>query len=442
MFQNEFYELCEKAAAGVMPISTDHDAAEAQQVYTMLFRVIKLELVLKKASFGGIKNVLFCRVYPNKVTSVFYYLPEIFTELDIPEFRSCFYSMIENEERLKACFEALWGIILQYLDTIEEASSCGRLPWTRETEKDDYLERRLMFSEPGLFSREYAVILEYTTDSAYSALLTGDIQKAVKTLERRGKKGRNFEYQNRLCAFLKENPDFVPMPDECNALKEDVSAEKRSMPVILSCFAVSAAAFMALFLIASFIIKAFFARGCTAFLGPQWYQALIPALLPAVFGAIFFRRELYKLLFPKRAKNMIERDTLKNSALTDKIAKIALSAALGVAIAFLVMMHADSARVYEDRLDTLKSGAMFSREEYLFSDIERVCHISARHNYLGQRIERGSYVLIMKDGRLLNLDGYATERGTKEKLLPLLEGKPIEELDSDEDIENTNDNHQ
>ena len=85
---------------------------------------------------------------------------------------------------------------------------------------------------------------------------------------------------------------------------------------------------------------------------------------------------------------------------------------------------------------------MFSREEYLFSDIERVCHISARHNYLGQRIERGSYVLIMKDGRLLDLDGYATERGTKEKLLPLLECKPIEELDSDEDIENTNDNHQ
>lgn len=93
-------------------------------------------------------------------------------------------------------------------------------------------------------------------------------------------------------------------------------------------------------------------------------------------------------------------------------------------------------RVYEDRFDYVKHGSLTEREEYRFEDIEKVYRVSARYNIYGDRIERASYVAVMKDGRHFDFDGSSDMERTEKELLPMLKalGIPIGEVDSERDI--------
>ena len=436
MFEEKFFTLCNKAASQLEFLGTEADSHKKFNTFTILRRMIKLELVLKRNSLGGVNNVLYCRVYPNKSAELFYLLPEIFVELDIPEYRSTFFSMIENEERLEACFNALWAIITEHLHQIEAGAENGLLPWARTVSEDDIWERRLMFPEAAAIPREPIVINYYTSDAAYQALLKGNNEKAIKLIERQRAKGNSLEYRNRLSDFLKEHPDFSPMPDECNALKDAMDAHKKGFPAAALMFLAVFAAFSAVFLAGMLIFNAVFRSGTVAYFGAPWYCAFLLAATPAMFGAVFFRRRLMKLLFPKRSKAMIERDTAENGTLTDKLAGGAFFAALGFAIAVFFMMCLPAVRVYEDRLDHADEGNVLSRETCRFEDIGEICHISARYNDYGDRIERPSYVLIMKDGRRFDLDCALTDKQAEEQLFPLLEkySIPRSELDSDKEL--------
>ena len=112
MFKEKFRSLCEEAAGKIENFGTEFSEEKKLAVFSIYLRLIKLELVFKRHSLGEVKNVLFCRLYPNKAEEVYYFFPEIFVELNIDEYRSTFFSMIENEERLENCFGALFSMIV------------------------------------------------------------------------------------------------------------------------------------------------------------------------------------------------------------------------------------------------------------------------------------------------------------------------------------------
>lgn len=433
MFEDKFRELCEEMEKTEELMGTSFESGRKFAVFSMLRRRIKLELVFSRSALGLVNNILFCRVYPNKNDEFYYLLPEVFVELDIPEYRSCFFSMIENEKRLEACFAALWSIIKQHLPAVEQAADVGRLRIDGEAEDDDTLEHKLMFQD-GSFVRETAVIVEYTNSRAYRALLNGNTEKAIRLIDKAAAKGKALEYEKRLCAFLKENTDFSPMSDECNALRDDEANGKTALPVYAGAFAFCFICISALLIAASLVFTRFFTSGCTAFFGARWYHNMLIAPIPAFFGTIVLRKKLVKMICPRRAKTVNERDKVKNGRGTDMLAHIAFAASIGFAIGFFLQMHLSNVRIYEDRFDAPREGEVFTREEYRFSDVENVYHISARYNYLDERIGRSSYVVAMKDGRLFDLDGFASERETEEKLLPVLPGMTPISLDSDKEL--------
>jgi hypothetical protein len=437
MFEEAFRALCEEAAGKTDNLGTEFRADKKFAVFTLYRRLIKLELVFKRHSLGNVDNVLCCRVYPNKITEVFYLLPEVFVELDIDEYRAVFFPMIENEARLAACFSQLWSILSEHLPAIEKGARDGLLPWERKLEEGDFLERRLIFDSASPTSREPFVILDYTKGNVYGALLTGKRKKAIETIEKYRVKGKTLEYQNRLCDHLKEAGDaFSLMPDECNALRDAKLAEKKSVPVYIGMFLAVYAAVFAVILAAKLVFDLFFERGTVAVFGAPWYFCLLLAVLPAFIGTVVFRKGLMRLLFPKRAPGMIERDEVVNNKGTNKLAAIFFAAVIGFTIGAFIMICLPAVRVYSDRLDAVSDGSVFIREDYRFSDIAEICHISARYNDYGDRIERPSYVLVMKDGRRLDLDGSTSDRRAEEELLPLLSeySIPITELDSDRDL--------
>ena len=438
MLEDIFRGLCEEAADKKENYGSEFSADGKLAVFAVYRRMIKLELVFKRRSWGEVNNVLYCRVYPNKINGLFYLLPEVFVELDIPEYRSVFFSMIENEARLRACFAQLMSIIEEHLPAIEAAADEGRLPWAYEATDDDYPELRMVFSDSADF-REPFVILDYTKGNVYRAILNGNYKKAVEVIERYRRKGRTLEYQNRLCDHIKENgAGFSPMPEECNAVRDDDAAEKKAFPFYAGVYLTSFLTLSAVFFAAKLVFDLFFSRGTVAVYGAPWYFCFVLGALPSLFGAVLFRKQLVKLLFPKRAKRMTERDEVRNGKGVDRIAGAAFAAAAGFAIFAFIMTALPAVRVFPDRLDYPSEDDLFRREEYLFSEIGEICHISSRWNSMGERIGRPSYVIIMKDGRRLDLDASLSDRQAEEELLPLLKDYsiPITELDSDRELEN------
>lgn len=91
MLEDRFRELCEEEARKNDVIWTRYEADRKEIRFTMLRRVIRLEYAIRKSLVLTTKNVLFCRIYPNKNNEKYYFLPEIFSELGTDEFRATFF---------------------------------------------------------------------------------------------------------------------------------------------------------------------------------------------------------------------------------------------------------------------------------------------------------------------------------------------------------------
>lgn len=439
MFKEKFRALCEEAAGKIENLGTEFSEDKKLAVFTIYRRVIKLELVFKRHSFGEVKNVLFCRFYPDKSAEAYYFFPEIFVELDIAEFRSTFFSMIENEQRLENCFNALWEMIAQYLPIIEQAASEDRLPLERKVDAADpneYWERKSAFPANPHYSREPFVILDYTRGAANRALLNGNTAKAIELIEKGRAKGKTLEYQNRLCDYLKEHGDFSPMSESCNALKADEEVDKSAFWIYALLLIAVFVALAAVFIAAKLVFDLVHTRGTLAVFAAPWPYSVLLAAFPALPAMIAFRKPLIKLLFKKRANKLVERDELRYGKSENRFFFIVLIGFTVFSVFMFVMLFSQTVRVYEDHLDAPSEGNPVIRTEYRFSDIKEVCHIAARHNIYGERVERSSYVVVMNDGRKLDLDGYASEKQTEDELLSLLIGGgiPLRECDSDRDI--------
>ena len=438
MLEDRFRELCEEEAKKNDVIWTRYEADRKEIRFTMLRRVIRLEYAIRKSLVLTTKNVLFCRIYPNKNNEKYYFLPEIFSELGTDEFRATFFSMIEDEARLEACFNALAAVLNDHIKEIENSVDEGLLPLERTLDPEDSLERKLMFTDISGYSRDDFVLLSYTTANPYKALLLGKNDKAIALYEKKSRKKKIFDYQKRLMEKLKNSGgEFSPMPNEANAVKAFAAIEKKARLLYFTAPFIPFVITAILLIIVHFTVSKLFGVGCIAVYTAPWYFPLVLAGIPALFGAIALRRKTARLLMPKSSAAINKLDSLQNDKATNVLASVLFGVTITVAAALVFVIDFAGLRVYEDRLDGPRERNLLAREEYRYSDIDALVHVKARYNDSGERIERGSYLLIMKDGRKLDLDGSADEDFTEETLLPLLKCYGLEpfELDSERDLE-------
>ena len=436
MYYEEFIALCEKYAdergltCGQVSVTKKSASCFVESAS------IAVEFVFKRSSFGTIFNILYCRVHPDKREEFYYLLPELFVLLGIEEYRSCFFAEIESEERLENCFSQLVNILDIYADEIENAVQAGEIPLEKEQLKFDYPEFKHIF-EDNADIRDLLYIDKYTEGAQYKHLLSGDIAKEIRVLERLAEKEKASEYQKRLLGYLRSHPDFSPMPDECNAVKAQGRKALGGVIVYTAVLSVSYVVFASLFLLLWAIPAAVGSSGCSAYYGTPWFSALIMAVVPALFGGLAFRRPLIDFLFKNRAAAIIRRDRMKNGRGTDIIARISFVLCFGIAVSIMIYMIGFSVRFYDDRLELPgTNSAPFNYVEYGYDEIDAIYHIIARYNDYGERVERSSYVIKLKNGRIFDLDGFVPEKEVEQVVIPLLSGYDVEypEVDSERDV--------
>lgn len=447
-----FDTLCEDFAARTGAMDLRFFKEKKVNVCAFLYRCTRIDLVYRlKDSVAAPTSVLYCRVYLNKNSELWMHLPWLMPYLNDRDFRACYFPFIESSRRMEDCFSALSGMLEEYLPAMEQLGMTGEdrkilLEYVREVGFQDMDPEKALHSgmqEQEMFlylmgMQEPLYITRFSVLDAYEQFLLGNREKAIKCYGKMEKNGLT-AYEKNLVSFLRkpESLNYAPMPEECFSQRDmkQYSGAKFDFGKGILMFgfmylvcAVGGCLFMGAFQLIS-------SAGTVCWLGAPWYTGLLVGGVPAVFGTIALRRWLMSIVGGKKAKRWAQYDAIINSSpATDKFAKGALVVAVLFSLVMGVFMASASVRFYDGHGDYLAEDSLFRRESFTYKDVERICRIEARYNDWDERIDRASYVLIMKDGRQLDLDGSTSLEETEEKVLPLFGDIPVEYLDSDRDL--------
>lgn len=451
--EKRFLELCENFSTQHKAIFSEIQSNKKLCVFVCELSLIKLEFCfLKKATTFLTPATLYCRVYLNKNSIVYFHLPDLLASLKAKDFRACYFSFIENEARMENCFKSLCNILEDYLPKFEEMAikspaeealfdTYKKFYGLKERELDfslinsdenttNYFEYLQKWREQSLISRLTA------TSDTYKPLLNGNYEKAIKVYEKWQEKSILHPYEEQLLEFLKssESESFKPLAQECispNVLSDSTKADW--LAIFFAVMIPLSVIFCGVFAIAEIILS----YNSIIYFCTQWYFGFIPAFLSAFFASIAFRNPIRRMIYKNKAEERIELDKISNPKWVNRLAYSAFVVFTIFAIFTTVMIVGGYASFKEDSFKYANPDSYITTYiEHPYEDIDRIYYIKARYNEYGDCVERDSYVLAMKDGELLDLDGFTSAKATEKELLPFLEkqGFTVEKLDSDRDL--------
>lgn len=446
MLTNEFISICKDFAGRNDVLSEEIDDSKKICKYKIEFYRYILEFRYVKKSSAFVKpSSLYCVISLRKNSVVHYQLTDIIPFLENKTFKSCYFWNIENPERLKSCFESLTAtlenitsqlapllsddsILLQSL--FESYKSLYNLKETdidfdKIDNPDDYAHHYFMSIQN---MRDEYIFSRYCNFGPYALLLKNKVDKALDKYEKLNQKDKLLPYEKLLIDNIvhSENREFRPFEPSCDTS----AAEKLINPLsaliwFAVVFAVSSVFFCGIFCVYNLIISA----NTQVVLASPWYTGYICALLCSVFGAIAF-----SAINPIANKHLTkkERKDFSNILISKgekKFSLIIFVLSIAVSMFFAIMILISNVRFYDNKL-------IFDRKTYYYDSIDSVYYIESRHNMDGDRIERGSYVILFDDKTSLDLDGYTSVEFAEKKVLPILKGKGIgvNNADSERDL--------
>lgn len=457
----DFFDTCEKYAKSLNAIDTDLLINKKAWGVSLSFKICRAEIVFyRKSAFPAPKNSVCCRVFVNKNSPVFFMLSDIQEGLSENDFRAVYFSKV-NSQTLDICIESITQVLSDYVKKIEESLLTSFDDTLYENLFDEYRREYKLKPEDLDFSligdeekgdhyyflnlqhhRERYLLFKFTQTEPYIYLPSGSPELVLSVFKK--KKEPPTRYEQKLIEFLKtpaaENFSIYPEKYKTLITKTQkpsyiVSSEiDKKLPLYwLIMFVPFAAVFCLIMALAQEIMAG---DAIAAYFAP-WYLGAIPAGLCGIFGGIVFRRPLVRLLEGKKADTKIEQDKMINGSKIDTVSKIAFGVSVLFAIFLVTVFSLGGARVFEEKLDYW-DGPGYPKQEYYYENVEKVYHIDAREGGFGDRIERGSYIIYMEDGRFFDLDCTASEAQTEKTLLPLIKEKNAEVefvyLDSDKDL--------
>ena len=393
------------------------------------------------------RSTLFVRLYPQKNRPLFLHLYELAREGD---FRCTYFPFIENAERMTACFAVLAAIVEEYLPALEALAMDDTAYEAKLTEKRKAVLRCANIKEekvpddPELaadfwvtwedFYESFAQLAFFTGYDGYTAFLQGNLAKAKKQYAKRAAKGKLLPYEHRLLAFLDtpEATDYQPLPPECagflRAMAYGNGKEEGKLLFVSGSLCYWAALAVEWLLVG--VIWLLVGRGAVYY-PLDWGILFILPLLPAVFGSVGLRRLFIPLVFRNEAKRMGDIDRLANGRKAGGVAMLLTALTLAASLFFAFVFTAAVPRFYADRMvyDDAARFPLLNPVTYAYEELDRVCYIEGRWNVYDELEERGSYVLIFADGRVIDLDAAVTVKGTEQHVLPLLTPY-IEQMDA------------
>lgn len=436
-----FESLGRELASRIDALYFEVSRAKKAHVLSLTLRTVKLQLVYCwRWTDMAPPSVLYCRVFPSKNHPVYLHLPEVLHYLEAKDFRACYFPYIESEQRMEVCFQALTDILVEHLLEIEKIGASNRageilkeqllrLTDDENTDLSDEWTKGLIRSMQE--KQDWIYVMTFTTMQGYDAFLRGDRERAIKSYRKR-KQNDLLPYEKELCDFLAAGGEVQPMPPECYAAAEyqKYAGQKQDWKMIFLLYPVFAVFFCALL----GAVNTFLARGAWYYSGVPWWFGTILGLMPPIFGYPLLQKYLIGLVNRNNRKKAMDFfEITDHQKWLRWFSGILLAVTMGLTFWFCLAVPNMSLRLYDGY------GYYYTEEEnterFEYSEVTEVYHISARYNEYGGRVERPSYVLVLSDGRYIDLDlEFGDLEGQRQVVADLFPELTILQVDSDRDL--------
>ena len=443
--KNDFLRLCNVLKDRSDVLYTQVQENKRDCVFNMYFHAIRVELVYCwKWEALAPPSILYSRFYLNKNEDLFLHLPELIAQLEAEDYRACYFPYIETTQRMEACFEALMQLVDDYSPAAQKLVQSGTAEeimklWFEKDffndqktsgtvwEYDDAAQRQQIAQINYRF--EGVMVGRHTNFPAYEAFQLGNWEKARKLYEKQEKRGIT-AYERGLIRFMNkaENQGFQSMPSECFSLPnyKKFARNGRELAGIGILWIVFSAIFCAIIAIYDVICG----QGTVYHFGvPIWFGIAL-GFWPALLGYASFQ---HKILAWMQRKIEIDYATMLDTH--PKFNKFILLLFILSIIGCMLLnfnqlgmcerYYSDHAICYRDRENTV---------EFNYYEVADIYYIKSRYNDYGDIVHRSSYVIALKDGTCIDLDG-STNLKNQERLVQKLFGDhKVIQVETDRDL--------
>ena len=434
-----FLTRCEEYAKKLNALGTKTTSEKKTTFFSIILPSIKIQLIYsKKRSAFDLPSTIFARVYLNKNTNHFYHIPELLAFLGIDDYRACYFPYIESEERMDYCFDALTEVLDSHIADFEKIVTTFRHEEMRryqfECIKGMYSLKEEDYNEPDIYIKmlemgeSMTFLHRQTIFDAYYNLCCGNREEAIKKYEKLLSKNLLFDYEKRLLEYIKnpENADFKPITDECFSYKDAkpyiMGSNIFSFKSLLFALGVT----LPVFLIAPFIVEKVMSGGAIAHYGAPWWVNVLFGIVAAVTVTMGFADNINKLVGDEKVKTRVKYRQILESKLSKDITEVIFRSFSAILFVFVIVLSLFTTSVYDTYIKTPNDDNPFTSTQIHYEDIEKIYYMDARYNIYGDRIDRPSYVFILKDGTIFDFDMVNTAEETERDILPLLEKYDLE----------------
>lgn len=434
-----FLTRCEEYAKKLNALGTKTTSEKKTTFFSIILPSIKIQLIYsKKRSAFDLPSTIFARVYLNKNTNHFYHIPELLAFLEIDDYRACYFPYIESEERMNCCFDALTEVLDSHIADFEKIVTTFRHEEMRRYQFESIKDLSFLKDEDYNNFDIYVKMIEmgertnflyrFTTLDAYYNLCCGKREDAIKKYEKLQSKNLLFDYEKRLLEFIEkpENADFKPITDECFSYKEAKPYLMNDKVFSYKSLLFTLSITIPIFFIVTFVIEKIMSAGAVTYYGTPWWVNVFFGALSALTVTIGFADNINKLVGDKKIKARKSYNKILESKLSKDIGEVIFRSFSAILFVFVMMLSLLTTSVYDTYIKTPSDGNPFEMTQIQYEDVEKIYYMNARYNVYGDRIDRPSYVFILKDGTIFDFDMINTAEETERDILPLLEKYDLE----------------
>ena len=433
--KNTFSTLVEEFARKYDAMYVEKDENKIYISYSIVLKILRIEFVyVKKSILLCPKSSIFTRIYFNKNATFFYHIPEIIDKLDPTDFKCYYFSSIETEERMIDCFKCLDDFYERNMPKLKAFSMDTSIQNELENRKKEEIKRlwkidediqNISFDDEMVLWNEIVIehessfcLFRYMVYTGYMEYLRGNIDNAIKYYNKFAEKDGLMEYEKRLYEFLssEKSEGYEAISPECmsgievdnyKGNKEDNKAFAKS---VFICYLLISILFSIVFIIENAILKgdALYIAGM-----PMWC-VWIYAGLPAVFGAIAFRRKLY-FITRKDAKKALAYDELLNGKKANILINVVFIITFVAGFLFVIWFQLGSLKFYDDYfiyVDDEDENFIIEKTTIKYDEIDKIYYFKGRYNDFGDYIKRPSYILVLKDKKEIDFDFFISVKET------------------------------
>lgn len=416
-------------------LDVDFADEKKRAIWSLKYNIIKFEFILtKKEKIVCPKHTLFCRVYFGKNEMYYFHLPELMSYLEPDNFQCYYYPYIESTERLEACFAMLSDFLYRnYFRINELAKSIEGSEKIKADKLTDMLsvylsevpEKELEADMWQLYE-DFVLLLRYTAEGAYRALLLGNYEVAFKQYVQMEKKGQLTAYEKRLYGFLQaEEGAYEILPEACNGLKcvkQWDNPNKEGLSILLMGL-VYELVFGVIFSVIIAGINAVLGDGAVYYAGVPWGVGFVFAGPPAVFGGIAHRNLVRRLLEKDNFEEGLRLEKMINPSWIEPFSRIIFGITFVGCFVVNIQVAFCTTSFYDTYLSFDKDEDFFGRElvSCEYGKLENVYYSKGLYNVYGDYIGRPSYLLEFEDGIVWNSDGFMEIEAFEKNVLPILE---------------------